>query len=83
MNEPTLDINGKKYYRATYNLCPVCDPDHEERYLCVKLETSNKDVVLECPTCDYMITVAASMINTNANKAKRLGMVDDVELDEE
>jgi uncharacterized Zn finger protein len=83
MNEPKLEINGKKYYSATYNLCPVCDPDYEQRYLCVKFETSNKDVVLECPICDYNITVAASMININADKAKRLGMVDDVELDEE
>lgn len=70
-NDSTFIINGREYTSATFNSCPICNADDDGgrpiRYLFVRLVTANGDHLLECPNCDYSITVAKGMVNKNAN----------------
>ena len=61
-----LNINGKRYFMATANRCTTCTAAN--RYMFIKQKIGSDMSVLECPFCDYHITVNNSMISTNLNK---------------
>lgn len=76
-DEPMIVIDGQSYYEATYNVCPVCHSDDVIRYLMVKMRLAGGDVVLECPNCDFNITVSPAMVIKNANYSRKIGQVDE------
>ncbi len=59
-------VNGRRYYTMTAAKCTTCSGDGHFMYL--KQRHTGGSVTIECPNCDYYITIREEMLQMNLDK---------------